>query len=813
MSSLRYLIPDLAARPDAALRGLLASRTDLLHPPVADFAALAARASGRASMAKALEGLNLPQLQVLEALALSTDEDRGLAASAPELAALIEDADEATVAGIVAELYVRALIYPVPPAPDDMDDDGGPRRFVPVTTVKDVVGAHPAGLGRTYRELADAQPGVRERLAAIMASTPASPGVAAEPGSSAPDPAELMRRRVSACAGPDELLAGAPAQTAELLSRFRHGPLGAIGHARRAIDSTIGTHSTDSVDAAENVSPVDWLLGHGLLVPLDNDHVELPAEVGRVLRHGHLITGFTDTPPALDMGSVRTAVSANAAASAVAATLRNMSALVGFIEAAPVATLRSGGVGVREIRRLRATTQLDVAQLCFYLELAAIAGLIMLDPDTSHWRTAGTGWERRDRAEQWLWLASAWRDAPRLPALVGTGAPAINALAGEASRLDAPQLRRLTLQTMAELGKHDAASLPALAATSVQQRFAWHHPRLARRLPKVLPGFLAEAELLGLTGSGALTAAGAAVVREDWDAALELVRETLPAVVEHVLLQADLTAVAPGYLSPRLARELELMADPEGQGPATIYRFTEGSVRRALDAGRTAESVLAFLAEHAATDIPQALAYLVTDTAARHGRISVGSAAAFISSDDTALLADLLANPAFDRFGFQALAPTVLTSAAEPREVAAALRAAGLPPALLGGGGIAEGTRRRPATPSTVLAPYERIPAGDDVDLQLALLHSKPAWTPGAGEAAPQLILETLRQAIRLKRSVELSAVDSAGDIEQLRLIPVSVSGGRVRAFDQARDSERVFSIHRIMDVELAPLPDGKGST
>ncbi|MBR7513817.1 helicase-associated domain-containing protein, partial [Mycobacterium tuberculosis] len=62
----------------------------------------------------------------------------------------------------------------------------------------------------------------------------------------------------------------------------------------------------------------------------------------------------------------------------------------------------------------------------------------------------------------------------------------------------------------------------------------------------------------------------------------------LPEPVDHVLVQADLTVVAPGPLVPELAQRIALVADVESAGAATVYRIGESSVRRALDAGLTA---------------------------------------------------------------------------------------------------------------------------------------------------------------------------------------------------------------------------------
>ena len=72
------------------------------------------------------------------------------------------------------------------------------------------------------------------------------------------------------------------------------------------------------------------------------------------------------------------------------------------------------------------------------------------------------------------------------------------------------------------------------------------------------------------------------------------------------------------------------------------------------------------------------------------------------------------------------------------------------------------------------------------------------------GEAATQLGLETLQKAIRLKQRVVMNVVDSLGNATRETVVPVAVNGGRVRVFDPAKETERVLSIHRIIDVEAA---------
>src|SRR4029453_5146644 len=270
-----------------------------------------------------------------------------------------------------------------------------------------------------------------------------------------------------------------------------------------------------------------------------------------------------------------------------------------------------------------------------------------------------------------------------------------------------------------------------------------------------------------------------------------------------------LTAVAPGYLAPELSAKLHLMADAEGQGPATIYRFSATSIRRALDAGNDAEGLLAFLRRHSATAVPQPLEYLITDTASRHGRLRVASSASFIQSDDENALTELLGEAGAGGLGLIRLAPAVLASSAGPRGAARVLRELGLSPSVEEAEASAIRVRRSTAVAGSrpVYTAPRTAPPPDAVETQLAVLRQHRGSGTGAvaanGEAATQVGLETLQAAIRLKQAFIRNVVDSQGNANVEAVVPVSVSGGRVRVYDPARETERALSPHRI--IHLAP--------
>ena len=159
----------------------------------------------------------------------------------------------------------------------------------------------------------------------------------------------------------------------------------------------------------------------------------------------------------------------------------------------------------------------------------------------------------------------------------------------------------------------------------------------------------------------------------------------------------------------------------------------------------------------------------------------------------------------------------MLVSHAAPRETAQVLRGLGLSPAVEESEAGVVRLRRTTAVPGSARPVYSAprtAPPEADVDAQLAVLRSeRPAARrrrrasrrrhPGSEEAT-QLGLETLQKAIRLKQRVVMNVVDSLGNAVRETVVPVAVSGGRVRVFDPDKETERVLSIHRIIDVEAA---------
>jgi hypothetical protein len=288
-------------------------------------------------------------------------------------------------------------------------------------------------------------------------------------------------------------------------------------------------------------------------------------------------------------------------------------------------------------------------------------------------------WLDRPAPDRWSWLAGAWLATPHHLSLAGaidTRDKAIPPLLDRPPSATALARRALVLLVLTSAPAGRAVGQASLAA-----RVDWQAPTLWEGGPAHPPTLISwaceEAEFTGVSAGGAVSTFGRYLIDGDSANAAAALGALAPPVTAEIILQADLTAVVVGELTGDSRRELELLADVESAGSATVYRFTEASLCRGFDAGRTSSQILGFLAEHAPKRVPQPLAYLVEDLGRRFGRMRVGSATCYLRCDDNALMAEVASAKKTSRLRLRLLAPTVATSDADPSAVERCLRDAG----------------------------------------------------------------------------------------------------------------------------------------
>ena len=563
--------------------------------------------------------------------------------------------------------------------------------------------------------------------------------------------------------------------------------------------------------------PVQRLLAAGLLRQVDTETVILPRLVGQVMR-GELPGPVQLTPPDPAISATTVADVDAVAAGAVIDLLREVELVLETLGATPVPELRSGGLGVRDMKRLTKVTGIDEARLGLILEVSSAAGLIaagMPEPDPHdgvgpYWAptVAADRFVESSTASKWHLLATTWLDLPGRPSLIGSRGPdgkPYAALSDSLFSTAAPLDRRLLLEILADLPAGSGVD-----ATSASRAMTWRRPRWAVRLqPDPVGDLLTEAHVLGVVGRGAIASAARKMLASDpADDVIAAMEKVLPAPIDHFLLQADLTVIVPGPLERDLAEQLASVATVESAGAAMVYRISEASIRRALDTGRTAGELHALFNRHSKTPVPQGLTYLIDDVARRHGQLRVGMAQSFVRCEDAALLAQAVAAPAAEQLEMRLLAPTVAVSQAPISEVLAALRDSGFAPAAEDSTGAIVDLRARgarvPAPPRRRAPRLAPTPTSQTLGAIVAVLRKVASAPFGNMRLDPAVAISQLQEAAHLQSSVVIGYVDPAGVATQRVVAPINVRGGQLTAYDPASGRVREFAIHRVTSVVSA---------
>ncbi|MDP9799557.1 hypothetical protein J2S43_008069 [Catenuloplanes nepalensis] len=813
------LVRWLAGRSPEQLAGILLQRPDSVHAtsgtrpaaPPADLPALAERLQRPGALQAALHIQPQPSHELLGLLVHLGRRHRPVPRATLAHHLGLRAGDPA-LTGALDRLTGAALVWP--DQNDALHLPGELARSFP----------QPLGLGADAARLYRETPAERLRQIAVALGRP-------DPGPRRDDAYAAVRAALADAPMVRELADGAPPETRDLLHAMAAGlPVATPDPARSAAQ--------------------DWAVSRGLLA-FSGWRLEMPAEVATALRGPGWTPPFTPEPPLPAPVPVAADAVARESAAAAHAAVQAVTALLDALAGTPAAALRSGGVGTRELTRLGKAVGAPPAEARFWLVLAHAAGLV----EAVHDRAVGYGmdpvhygvteahrrWQRLSPARRLTALLRHWPAlAPAaLAAHRGGFGPAGAALTPHPVDAVAPRLKAGLLDLLA--GLPEGAGLPAPFAAG--PAVGWHRP-LDRPLigdrDELVVRLWEEARLCGVIAHGTLTPLGRALLRAD-DAGLDRIAgELLPDAVTTALFQNDLTVVVPGIPAADLAALLDACADRESRGNAGTWRFTAGSVRRALDDGHRAEDLRAALA--AAGTLPQALDYLITDVARRHGHVRVRPAGCVLHTDDPALVAEILSTRGLAALNLTAVAPTVLVSPAGVAETLAVLRAAGFAPAAEDATGgplirrpavtgdedpepepwiaapVRQGAPARQAAPEftpddalqlakLLLTATDGAPADPVEEARLRIAALRPRSRPADEEIALHAERlgtadrDTLAACVRERRSVYIEYVNAGGRRYTRLVEPVAVDGEFLVGWVPPLPEEVSFALGRIVSV------------
>lgn len=848
-ASTQDLAVHLTALPDREVAALLVARPDLAAPPSSSFLALATRAGAPGSIEHALAGLDAPTLAVAEAVvALSRPDESGRAGGAgptevaevvgnrrvggaggasgepaggeplgcpadhPATPATPADPDSVDLAGLVA----AHLPLPAEQVTDALEHLGRLALVIegrPVAALETAFGPHPFGLGPWAAESLSAEqlPPTLEELSEDTAGGGGKPII--------------------------------PVASVEMLQALTWGP------------------PAGTLRAGGTAPGAALLIERGWLERSSDAHGRtrfiLPRQVALALRGGRLTREPLTAPEAGDLETVGADVVASEASFHAEETVRLVAALLEEWGREGGTIRRTGGVSARALARTADALDLEADAAARIIEIAAAAGLLGLDEDGAAWvpSSQAAGWLTDSLPQRWAPLALAWSGSARTPWLTGTRDDDGTLRAVLGPDLEAGWAARLRARVLALLGDlpPGASATPAF----VRAALTWQSPR--RLIPGgAISAVLAEAETLGITGGGALTEAGRILARraaasldeqapglsggptDPGDAgraeeaggeahaeplsddqaltALEAaLAADLPAAVEMILVQSDLTAIVPGRPAPELASLLERTSVVESRGGALTVRFTPESVRGALDVGYRAEEITQEIGRYSPTPLPDSLSVLIQDAARHHGAVRVRAVSALLRIGDEATAAGLLAEPRLKDLGLDQVAPGILVATASAGQVLRELRATGLAPVTEDAGGhlvvgpaIAQQARRapEPTRPGSEHSVRRRRPGRRELTSLVGRLRVGQEALQAAGETAvatdPVHALAVLRQAQSSRLRLRLSLAGPDGAVQERQVRVLAVEPGRVRLRDVMRETELTVAVHRIVSVEAS---------
>ena len=837
-ASTQDLAVHLTALPDREVAALLVARPDLAAPPSSSFLALATRAGAPGSIEHALAGLDAPTLAVAEAVvALSRlDESEEARGTGPTE---VTEGTEAAGDGLADAAGGEPAGSE--PASDPADHPANPDSADSMDLAA-LVAAH---LPLSAEQVTEALGHLR-RLALVVEGRPVAAleaafgphpfGLgpwAAEPLSAEQLPPTLEELSEDAAGEPV-----VPAASVEMLQALTWGP-------------PAGTLRAGGT--APGAAP---LIERGWLERSSDAHGRtrfiLPRQVALALRGGRLTRGPLTAPEAGDLETVGADVVASESSFHAEEAVRLVAALLEEWGREGGTIRRTGGVSARALARTADALGLEVDAAARIIEITAGAGLLGLDDDGATWvpSSLAAGWLTDSLPQRWAPLALAWSGSARTPWLTGTRDDDGTLRAVLDPDLEAGWAARLRAQVLALLGDLP----PGTSATPafVRAALTWESPR--RTIPGgAISAVLAEAETLGITGGGALTEAGRILARraaaslDEQDPGLSgstsgansaeeaggaayaeplsddealtaleaALAADLPAAVETILVQSDLTAIVPGRPAPELAALLERTSVVESRGGALTVRFTPESVRGALDVGYRAEEITQAIGRYSPTPLPDSLSVLIQDAARHHGAVRVRAVSALLRVGDEATAAGLLAEPRLRDLGLDEVAPGILVATASAGQVLRELRATGLAPVtedadghLVVGPATAQQARRapEPTRPGSEHSVRRRRPGRRELTTLVGRLRMGQEALQAAGETAvatdPVHALAVLRQAQSSRSRLRLSLAGPDGAVQERQVRVMAVEPGRVRLRDVVRETELTVAVHRIVSVE-----------
>ena len=436
--------------------------------------------------------------------------------------------------------------------------------------------------------------------------------------------------------------------------------------------------------------------------------------------------------------------------------MQSITELIFSLEQHYVREVSKGAMGLPDVKRLCSHLGKSKEYVKAVLELAKVSGVVAISDKRFHPTDVADNWIESDPKSRWLTLASSWL------AILG---------ASGAKELASQHLQDPTKSINELIG----SSFPLVNA-SAQSRI----------------GRVAElADAIGLSVNGFAASWLPAVLGGKLPVAVKNLEKWLPAQQNRIIVQADLSIIAPGPLASDVEVELRKFTDTESIGLATGYRISPMSISCGLEEGLTEKQIRALLEKLSGTSIPQPVDYLITETASRFSRlrISAGKTGSIITSTDELLATQILLDSKMKSYGLRK-SENLITSTLEPEALYHALRENGYLAIRVDENGkvIAPSSIHKNSSHSNVFRDQLSRLRLQDVEI---------------ASQAPETDVDRKINLALASKSILLVEINANGKVMNFVLEPIGLANGRLRARDRKADIERTLPVSSITSIVI----------
>ncbi len=428
-------------------------------------------------------------------------------------------------------------------------------------------------------------------------------------------------------------------------------------------------------------------------------------------------------------------------------------------------------IGLPEVKRLASHLGKDVAYAKQVFELTLWSQVATIE--NSRWQLGPNAqlWLTATDSKRWALLAETWIQTANPKALF--------------NRFEAG-------------GPFDSGMLQMPAGEMFYQRFHYVYWQQAAETEAHIERVVNIAEAIGLTSEMAAITWFETLIEAGVDKAASQMAAGLPQTDKRLIVQADLSLIAPNPLPTEVEVELRTFAETEKIGLASSYRLSPLSVSNGLECGMPMSRIRELLEEMSGKALPQPVEYLLNDAERKFGKIAVqGDIARGVSivvSEDKVTLTQLYNDVKLKPLSLHFNEHGELVSRFDPDVIYYSLREAGFAAVRIDAKG-------KVISPKSIATPQQT--ADDSSRIAADIARIREADNKIGSEPDDDDVLRQLQLAIKLKSKI--SVVLDLGSGKQVAYLvePVGLANGRLRAKDRKADVERTLPISSIVSIEL----------